>query len=105
MPVDESGTTSTWAFSRSFGSVVLMPGNRRPLGNLQVQPGDLPASRRAVRPASLWPPAFPSGLMAGTPQASTVSVNKANGIQARATPRRVRAQLDSSPRIAQCDGA
>ena len=84
MPVDDSGTTSTWAFSRSPGKSSSCPVIAAPLATFKCSQGTSGFQERRASSQSLAA-GVPHDLMAGTPYASTVSVNNANGIQARAT--------------------
>ena len=66
-------------------SGVVVPGDRLPLGDLQVQAEASPASSEVSASSQSLTAGVPHGFTAGRPQTSTVTESRANGIQARAT--------------------
>ena len=65
MPVDESGTMSSWAFSRSSRLRRVVPGHGLALGDLLVKPGRARASTRAGASSQSLTAGVPQGLIAG----------------------------------------
>ena len=88
MPVDDSGTISTWAFSRSSGWGVSCPVTAGPLATFSCSQDSLGFQESWESSQSLTA-GVPQDFIAGIPQTSTATVSRANGIQARATPRAV----------------
>ena len=83
MPVDDSGTISIWAFSKSWGSGVSCPVTAVPLAIFRWSQ-ESSGFQESVASSHSLTAGVPHDLIAGMPQTSTVTVKSANGIQARA---------------------